>query len=72
MSNQPRIPDPETRERHIAKLKEICQRWDVLIAGLDELNAKLDADFENSPLGLLYKRRAERLANQKQASSSQL
>lgn len=69
MSNQPRIPDPETRERHIAKLKEICQRWDVLIAGLDELNAKLDADFENSPLGALYKRRMERLASQQKPTS---
>lgn len=69
MINQPRIPDKETIDRHVAKMQEICQRWDVLIAGLDELNAKLDADFQNSPLGALYKRRMERLASQQKQNS---
>ncbi|MFB2898423.1 hypothetical protein ACE1CI_36365 [Aerosakkonemataceae cyanobacterium BLCC-F50] len=50
MSNQAKILDAQTRARHIAKLQEICQRWDILIAGLDELDARLDAEFYNSPL----------------------
>lgn len=71
MSNQPKIPDAQTRARHIAKLQEICQRWDTLIAGLDELDARLDAEFQNSPLAAFYKRRAQRFATQQQESSSQ-
>jgi len=45
MSNQPRIPDPETRARHIAKLRDINRRMDKHILDLDELNAKLEADL---------------------------
>ncbi len=70
MIEQPKIPDAETRARHIAKLKEICQRWDVLIADLDKLNAKLEEDYQNSPLGILHRQRAERLALQQQESKS--
>ncbi|MBE9224781.1 hypothetical protein IQ264_04775 [Phormidium sp. LEGE 05292] len=71
MSNQPKIPDAQTRARHIANLQEICQRWDTLIAGLDELDARLDAEFQNSPMAAFYKRRAQRFATQQQESSSQ-
>jgi hypothetical protein len=70
MSEPPKIPDAETRARHIAKLKEICQRWDVLIADLDKLNAQLEEDYQNSSLGILHRRRAERLALQQQESQS--
>ncbi len=70
MSSQPRIPDSQTRARHIAKLKEICQRWDVLIADLDKLNAKLEEDYHKSSLGILHRRRAERLALQQPESKS--
>ena len=45
MSNQPRIPDPETRARHIAKLSELNKRMDGHILDLDELNAQLAMDL---------------------------
>lgn len=48
MSNQPRIPDPETRARSVARMRELIQHWDVLIANLDELNARLEAENTRS------------------------
>ena len=71
MSNEHRIPDAETRARSVANLREIVKRWDVLIAELDELNARLEADIQNSTLGAYYQRRAARLAAQQQESTSQ-
>ncbi|MCL1467107.1 MULTISPECIES: hypothetical protein [Argonema] len=48
MTNQPRIPDPETRARSVAKMREVIKRWDVLITDLDELNARLEAENQSS------------------------
>jgi hypothetical protein len=62
MSNQPRIPDPETRARHIAKLKELCDRWDKHIADLDALSDRLEEEYQKSPLAGLHRRTAERIA----------
>ncbi|OCQ91008.1 hypothetical protein BCD67_00280 [Oscillatoriales cyanobacterium USR001] len=62
MSNQPRIPDPETRARHIAKLKAFCERMDRNIADLDALSALLEAEYQKSPLAGLHRRTAERIA----------
>ena len=45
MSNQPRIPDLETRARHIPKLSELNKRMDGHILDLDELNAQLAMDL---------------------------
>jgi len=45
MSNQSRIPTPETRARHIAKLRELNKRMDKHIMDLDELNALLEAEI---------------------------
>lgn len=45
MSNQPKIPDPETRVRHIARLCELNKRMDRHILDLDELNARLAMDL---------------------------
>lgn len=44
MTNQPRIPDPETRARSVTRMREVIKRWDVLIADLDELNLRLEAE----------------------------
>lgn len=44
-NNQPRIPDPETRARHIAKLRELDKRMDGHILDLDQLNAQLAMDL---------------------------
>ena len=47
MSNECRIPDSETRARSVAKLRQLVERMDRHIADLDELNARLEADFQN-------------------------
>jgi glutamate mutase epsilon subunit len=65
MSNEHRIPEPETRARSVAKLRELVKQMDGHIANLDNLNARLEADFQKSVIGDFYRRRAERLAAQK-------
>jgi len=45
MSNQSRIVAPETRARHLAKLRELNRRMDKHIMDLDELNALLEAQL---------------------------
>lgn len=71
MNNERRIPDAETRARSVARLRELVKQMDRHIASLDELNARLEADFQNSLIGAYLKRREKRLATQKQESSSQ-
>jgi len=72
MSNKPKIPvDAETKARHIAKLKEICEEWDHRIADLDTLNQRLDEQYQNSPLSGLHRRIAERKAAKQKESISQ-
>jgi len=36
MTNQPKVPEPETRARSVAKLGEICTMFDAQIMVLDE------------------------------------
>lgn len=69
MNNQHKIPDSETIDRHAAKMQELCQRMDKHIADLDALNARLEEDFQKSPLGAFYRRRSERLAAQQKEVS---
>lgn len=49
--NERPIPDTETRGRSVANLRELVKRIDRHIADLDELNARLDAEYESSLLG---------------------
>lgn len=70
MNNELKIPDLQTRERSVAKLRELAKRWDALIGNLDELNTRLETELENSAIGAYDKRRAERLAAQKPESGS--
>ena len=73
MSNKPKIPvDAETTARHIAKLKELCERWDKHIADLDVINERLEEQYQNSALGALHRRMAERKATKENASISQI
>jgi len=44
MTNQPRIPDAETRARSVTRLREIVQRMDRNIAELDEFIVRLEAE----------------------------
>ncbi|MBD2179932.1 hypothetical protein H6S82_18735 [Planktothrix sp. FACHB-1355] len=48
MTHQPRIPDPETRARSVARMRETIKQWDVSIANLDELNTMLEAENNRS------------------------
>lgn len=60
MSKQVKIPSPETRAHHIAKLRELNSRMDKHIIDLDELNAFLEANLREQ------RRRVECLRVQKQ------
>jgi hypothetical protein len=51
MNTQCKIPDPETRARSVANLREACRQLDLLNLKLDEAIALADAD-------LLIQRRA--------------
>lgn len=60
MNNRPKIPDRATIDRHVTKMQELCQRMDKHLADLEQLNARLEEEFYNSPYGKY------RLAAQKQ------
>jgi hypothetical protein len=44
MTQQPRIPDLETRQRNVARIREVCQQLDIVNLKLDEVLAMLEAD----------------------------
>ncbi len=50
MSNQPRIPDAETRKRSVEKMRSVCRQFDALNLLLDQAIAQAEADIRNSPL----------------------
>ncbi len=50
MSNQPRIPDPETRRRSVERMRQVCRQFDALNLLLDEAIAQAEADIRNSQL----------------------
>jgi hypothetical protein len=56
MNTQFRIPDPETRARSVANLREACRQLDLLNLKLDEAIALADADLlKQRKARLLYK-----------------
>jgi hypothetical protein len=56
MNTQFRIPDPETRARSVANLREACRQLDLLNLKLDEAIALADADLlKQRRARLLYK-----------------
>lgn len=67
MTNQPRLPDPETRKRHVEKLREVCRQYDILNLLLDEAIAQVEADIRNSPLTAYRLGKAKRLIVEKSA-----
>lgn len=46
----PPLPDPEKVKQTVARMCEVCRRFDALNLALDELTAQIDADIRNSPL----------------------
>jgi hypothetical protein len=56
MSNEFRIPDPETRAKNLAKLKEVTRQLDILNLMLDEAISFVDRDLlQQRRARLLYK-----------------
>jgi hypothetical protein len=56
MNTQCRIPDPATRARSVANLREACRQLDLLNLKLDEAIALADADLlKQRRARLLYK-----------------
>jgi hypothetical protein len=43
MNNELKIPDPQTRARSIAKLREVCRLLDLFNLQLDQATAVADA-----------------------------
>ena len=64
MNQQPRIPDAETRKRHVDKMREICRQLDTFNLNLDEAIAMFEADNR--------RQRQERLAGKYRRVESQI
>ena len=50
MTQKPRIPDPETRARSVARMREACRKLDLVTVQLDELIAMVEADLRRQRL----------------------
>lgn len=70
MTQQPKIPDPETRARTVARLREACNMLDALNLFLDDALAllgglspiaQIEAENRKSPLYVYRLQRAKRL-----------
>ncbi len=51
MSNQPKIPNKEIIDRHVAKMEELGQFMEQHITDLEQLNTRLETEFYNSFYG---------------------
>ena len=61
MTNNYQIPDAQTRARNVARLREVCLRFDELNMLLSQANALAEIELQNSPL---YVRRRQRVRKQ--------
>jgi hypothetical protein len=64
MNEQPRIPDAETRKRHVENIREVCRQLDAFNLKLDEAIAIFEADNR--------RQRRERLAGKYRPVESQV
>lgn len=64
MNEQPRIPDAETRKRHVENIREVCRQLDAFNLKLDEAIAIFEADNR--------RQRRERLAGKYRRVESQV
>jgi hypothetical protein len=70
MSNK-KIPDLETREKSVSRLREACLMLDALNMTLDEAIASSEADIRNNSINRRRRQEAERLfADRKNKKSS--
>lgn len=49
MNHQLKVPDPEVRAQSVAKMQELCNRWDNLIQSTEDLIAQLDEQILQQP-----------------------
>jgi hypothetical protein len=56
MTNQPQIPDPQTRKRLVEQLRECSRNIEIWTLELDELLAVLEADLRKQRKARLQKR----------------
>ncbi|MBC6480818.1 MAG: hypothetical protein GDA56_26625 [Hormoscilla sp. GM7CHS1pb] len=61
MTNDYQIPDAQTRARNVARLREVCLRFDELNMLLAQANALAEIELQNSPL---YVSRRQRVRKQ--------
>jgi alpha-D-ribose 1-methylphosphonate 5-triphosphate synthase subunit PhnL len=61
MNNQPKIPDSVTRERSIAKMREISMMFDAQIMMLDELIAQVEAQNRQNSINVYRQKQGKRL-----------
>jgi hypothetical protein len=67
--NNKKIPDLETRNRSVSRLKEACLMLDALNMTLDEAIAIFEADIRNNSINRRRRQEAERLfANYKKSN----
>jgi hypothetical protein len=50
--NSPVLPDPQTVQKTVMNLQEVCRQFDALNLTLDELIAQADKEIQNSPLAI--------------------
>ncbi|MCL1470777.1 hypothetical protein [Argonema antarcticum] len=70
MNDRPRIPDPETRKRHVEKLREVVRMYDDLNLLLDKAIAQAEEDIRHSPLTAYRLGKANRVTAQEKESDS--
>ena len=58
-----KIPDIETREKSVSRLKEACLMLDALNITLDEAIASAESDIRNNHINLRRRQKAESLFN---------
>lgn len=71
MTQQPRIPDPETRARTLARLREACEMLDALNLFMDDAIAQIEAENRKSPLYVYRLQRAKRLLDSRSLEKSE-
>ncbi len=71
MTQQPRIPDPETRARTLARLREACEMLDALNLFMDDAIAHIEAENRKSPLYVYRLQRAKRLLDSRSLEKSE-
>jgi len=49
MTQQAKVPEPETIKRHVTNMSEACQQLEAFTLALDELIALVEADIRRQP-----------------------